>query len=550
MVRTYPTLTLCYRPLTQDLIAENLFRGELGCADEVVQGADIRVCVKGTHETVLRDINAWAKDFNKPPIYLLEGLAGTGKSTIARTIVENMKEAGQFCPSFFCSRDSEDRNTFQSILRILAVQFASKSPRFMLELFSQLQLNGGLAFYTGGSMMRTLLHGPLAKSNIPNTVIVIDALDECKDIDEKFLPTLVGLASEIGNLKFFITSRSGLSVFRAQDKNITRSALLGDEADKDIRLFFTHEFSKLRKEKGLLDSEDLDYLCQRAGGLFAYAAAMMNTFIDGVTDIKSQLASLRDKPENEFLNRDIGGRTLGSFYMTALEEDFRNVYIDDDIQEIHLVYGAVLFAKNPISPFTIETLLDSDVLLYFTAPILILKDYDHPVEPLHRSLLTFFTDPKLCTNKKFRISPATVHKDLLIKCLELMNKKLEGRKSEPTDPGVTGPQPIDPALKYACVSWYKHLADVIPAENAPEIVNRLKLFLLLDRMPLWEEVVRVHGTAEDTEDGRKILENYLTEVSLVPSPSNIRPVSRAHRNKVNSPESSRLLEKLRGEQPR
>ena len=43
-------------------------------------------CLKGTHKSVLDEIEHWTEDFNKPPVYWLRGLAGTRKSTIAQTI--------------------------------------------------------------------------------------------------------------------------------------------------------------------------------------------------------------------------------------------------------------------------------------------------------------------------------------------------------------------------------------------------------------------------------------------------------------------------------
>ena len=59
-----------------------------------VQGVDFRhgscrSCLKGTRETVLGEIELWAKNFSMSPVFwLLNGLAGTGKSTIAQTVSE------------------------------------------------------------------------------------------------------------------------------------------------------------------------------------------------------------------------------------------------------------------------------------------------------------------------------------------------------------------------------------------------------------------------------------------------------------------------------
>ena len=44
---------------------------------------DHKGCLRGMRESVLRKIESWIKDFDKSPVFWLNGLAGTGKSTIA-----------------------------------------------------------------------------------------------------------------------------------------------------------------------------------------------------------------------------------------------------------------------------------------------------------------------------------------------------------------------------------------------------------------------------------------------------------------------------------
>ena len=57
-------------------------------------------CLRGTRAAILDKIELWTRDFDEPPVYWLNGLAGTGKSTIAQTIAERVSADGQLGASF------------------------------------------------------------------------------------------------------------------------------------------------------------------------------------------------------------------------------------------------------------------------------------------------------------------------------------------------------------------------------------------------------------------------------------------------------------------
>jgi len=91
-------------------------------------------CLGGTREGVLRDIEDWFTSDQGQCVFWLNGLAGTGKSTIAQTFAN-----GKLGASFFCSRDFEDRSNLQMILPMLAFQLACQYPRFRKELLEVLK---------------------------------------------------------------------------------------------------------------------------------------------------------------------------------------------------------------------------------------------------------------------------------------------------------------------------------------------------------------------------------------------------------------------------
>ena len=69
----------------------------------------------------------------KQQIFWLNGLAGTGKSTITQTVAKTVFGDGMVGASFFCSRDFEDRSNLQAIFPTLAFQLAHKDPHFQKE---------------------------------------------------------------------------------------------------------------------------------------------------------------------------------------------------------------------------------------------------------------------------------------------------------------------------------------------------------------------------------------------------------------------------------
>src|ERR1700733_10590560 len=67
-------------------------------------GLDRRACTEGTRKTILGQLEKWATDPATAAVYWLNGLAGTGKSTIAVSLCEMLAEKEMLGASFFCSR--------------------------------------------------------------------------------------------------------------------------------------------------------------------------------------------------------------------------------------------------------------------------------------------------------------------------------------------------------------------------------------------------------------------------------------------------------------
>ena len=86
--------------------------------------------MRGTRKGVLQEIEHWLMSEQDQHIFWLNGLAGTGKSTIAQSFAERAFADGKLGAGFFCSRDFQDRSNLQMIFPTLAFQLAYQYPAF------------------------------------------------------------------------------------------------------------------------------------------------------------------------------------------------------------------------------------------------------------------------------------------------------------------------------------------------------------------------------------------------------------------------------------
>ena len=514
--------------MTVEKFALNNFR----CAN----GAEFRHgerkgCLKGTRRTVLNGIELWAADFDKSSIYWLNGLAGTGKSTIAKTISERFFADGRLGASFFCSRDFDDRRNLQFIFPTLATQLARKYPKFRSILVPLIQSDPGITYESLYNQMKKLITKPLSESRI-STVIVIDALDECEDEESAsaILSVLGQLVSKIPKVKFFLTGRPEprisegfrLPLLMDMTEALVLHTVNPVQVDSDIRLLFKNGLSEHAGRYGLDNwptEGQLDQLCVRAAGLFVYAAATVGFINHYKRNPRKQLELLLSSQKIG----DYEGKTLDSLYTSILQEAFGDDKPEDDAKT-RSVLGAVILATNPLSPSSIAMLLGLDAedippLLSSVNSLLILQeDPDHPVRPFHKSFPDFITNPTRCTNPRFYISPLDHHSRLLVHCLNLMNQMLEKNmcklpdavaNSDVSDLKERSEKHINPALRYACMLWHIHLAGVHMVPSPTSMII-LTLHQFLERKFLfWLEVLSVLGTVRSAVDALQATMDWL-----------------------------------------
>jgi pantothenate kinase-related protein Tda10 len=89
---------------------------------------DEPLCLHNTRIDILHRIHIWADEQDERGIFWLYGLAGTGKSTISRTIAHRYNEQNRLGASFFFSKGGGDVSNTGKFFTSLAVQLTFNMP--------------------------------------------------------------------------------------------------------------------------------------------------------------------------------------------------------------------------------------------------------------------------------------------------------------------------------------------------------------------------------------------------------------------------------------
>ncbi|KAF4487677.1 hypothetical protein CGGC5_v005968 [Colletotrichum fructicola Nara gc5] len=143
-------------------------------------------CESGTRHRIRETIRHWADDVSAEPLFWLVGPAGTGKSTIARTIADFFHAEKRLIAGYFFKRGEQGRNDTTRLFPTLAAQLAETIPGFkgylqksVGDLDRDAVEKKGLEAQFDQLLWRPLADLSLDPSRLTN-VIIIDALDECE----------------------------------------------------------------------------------------------------------------------------------------------------------------------------------------------------------------------------------------------------------------------------------------------------------------------------------------------------------------------------------
>lgn len=155
-----------------------------------------RACTPDTRLDVLAQAHDWVHNPEAESVYWLSGMAGTGKTTIAYSLCEELDAVHNLGASFFCSRLLPECRDVNKIVPSIAFQLALFSRPFQWALSRVLEKERSVHTQLVQIQFETLLLKPLVevRETLPeDLVVIIDALDECenKESTGQFLGALL-----------------------------------------------------------------------------------------------------------------------------------------------------------------------------------------------------------------------------------------------------------------------------------------------------------------------------------------------------------------------
>ena len=249
----------------------------------------------------------WCKN-HPTPIFWLSGMAGTGKSTISRTIADQLHSSKLLGGTFFFSRSLGEANNARKFVGTLAHCLANVSNEFKARIGETLKSNADILRQGLRNQWKELIIEPLSKTKFPRRLclnFVVDALDECNsDDDIRSLIQLFVELKEVRNMDvgIFVTSRPEVPIrlnFNDVPEILRRKLdsrdIPADVVEHDISVFLQEEFNKLAKQQNLSDwppQSQLQILVKNSGGLFIYAATACRLIANVSWDPKERLEQI------------------------------------------------------------------------------------------------------------------------------------------------------------------------------------------------------------------------------------------------------------------
>ncbi|KAF7587085.1 hypothetical protein BBP40_007724 [Aspergillus hancockii] len=471
------------------------------------------LCLPETRVELRSQISEWPESADSKCIFWLNGMAGTGKSTIARTVARTFRKKGRLGASFFFKNGEADRGNAKRLIPTIAKQLMASNRQLAHGIFGAMESETDIASKSLRQQFDILLLQPLLNLELNEatpTVIVIDALDECEQEDDikvilELLPRLQ--KSKSLRVKIFLTSRPELAIRLGFEQNNDHQDLVLHElpqtaVKRDILIFLKDRLKKIQKEHSLSPDwpgEDItEILVAKSVPLFIFAATICRFIGEKYQVPEDRLAAvLRDSASTS-------ASQMERMYLPVLNKLLSETELSEEfVKELKGVLGVIILLAAPLSVSALARLVDTPEqrirarLAAFYSVLHVPNSHDAPVRILHLSFREFL----LNTTSVFRVDKKTSHRKIALYCLRIMNSGLKhnicGLTSYGTQRADIARSIVDQhllaELQYSCRYWMYHL------EGGGTLGSEVDIYGFLQEHFLhWLEAMSLMGLMPET----------------------------------------------------
>jgi hypothetical protein len=476
-------------------------------------GYYVQPCMEGTREILLQEIDVWLEDPKAPNVLWIKGYPGSGKSTIASSIISRLIKCGRMGSSFAFKQEDMMLSDPAAVWRTMAHDLARYDASFASILVGVLKsgrVDPGRADITAhfeSLIMETLMkrHEHSSPSDIP--VLIIDALDECGSHSSQssqrkaLLDTLICWSHMPGTFKLIITGRNErmprLLFSSCRQIELLVGAEASEDTNEDIRLFFERRFAGT----GSCFLPDwptgrvVDILTARAAGLFIWAETVVRFVEQGLPEERLE----------HVLDGDLGQvDNVTQLYRQILELLFPEASDRTLLNVLNQVMTAIIFAKIPLHVddlprFILQPQSSVNFILHKLSSV-ISVGHDTRIRVNHLSFVEFMCDARRCP-PQFYIDPNKGSQSMSTACFRLMKDGLKFNICDLETSHLPNKcvddlserimKNVHPPLLYSCRFWAAHIGDVPnDQEQSATLLALIKDFILL-RFLYWLEIMSV-----------------------------------------------------------
>ena len=491
-------------------------------------------CLADTRVGIRRQIIDWVDRRDGKNIFWLSGMAGTGKSTIARTVAQSFADQGWLGASFFFKKGEGDRGNASRFFSTVATDLMTRVPEMRAGIREAVELEPAIAEKTLKDQFDKLVYHPLSKlqRSTPDKelVVVIDALDECdREEDIRAILRLLAQAREIRpiSLRVFVTSRPEFPIrlgFKQMPDRTYQDLILHEVATetiaRDIRLFIENELANIRTQRSLNESwpeeQDVQTLVRMAVPLFIFAATVCRFLGEVYGDPQERLKDILSYNTEDVPRQDVTYLPILN-QLFAVRTERENKKLSQKFRE---VVGSIVVLEDPLSINSIANLLEIPKeavrcqLDSLHSVLHVPRDESGSVRLLHLSFRDFLVDPEKRGKSPFWIDEQAAHQRIVTKCLQLMSgqKGLKQNICNLLSPGTFRDEidkrivneNLPPELRYACRYWVSHLQ-----QSKRNIRDHDQVHTFLQRHALhWLEAMSIIGEASESINVLVYLQSY------------------------------------------